>query len=179
MCRIPLDGRVPHPATLMKLTVRCGSVPVDGLNQTPLAGAAGEKLLRTAWRRADTTVVPANVSYPTDSGLLARGIRRIAVTGRRVQAARGATQARVRDGSRPAGKRAHTIAVKLSSRAAVARVTGELAALAECAAAEARWLLGNARRVLRRADATAAALAAAGLRDAAAGRRPGPAGRGQ
>ena len=33
------------------------------------------------WRReelrVDTTVVPANVAYPTDSGLLARAVRRI------------------------------------------------------------------------------------------------------
>jgi IS5 family transposase len=181
-CRIPLDGRVPHPTTLMKLTGRCGSAAVAGLNEALLARAAGEKLLRTARLRADTTVVPANVSYPTDSGLLARAVRRIAVTGRRVQAAGGATQTRVRDRSRAAGRRAHAIAVKLRSRAAqardekqaaVSRVTGELADLAERAAAEARRLLANARRALHRAGAKAAALAAAGLRDPAAGRRRG------
>jgi transposase, IS5 family len=181
-CRIPLDGRVPHPTTLMKLTTRCGETAVAGLNEALLARAAGDKLLRTARLRADTTVLPANVSYPTDSGLLARAVRRIAATGRRIQAAGGATRTRVRDRSRAAGKRAHAIAVKLSSRAAqardekqaaVARATGELADLAERAAAEARRLLANARRALRRADANAAALAAAGLKDAAAGRRRG------
>jgi transposase, IS5 family len=181
-CRIPLDGMVPHPTTLMKLTTRCGSAAVGGLNEALLARAAGEKLLRTSRLRADTTVVPANVAYPTDSGLLARAVRRIAATGRRIQAAGGATRTRVRDRSRAAGKRAHAIAVKLSSRAAqarddkqaaVARATGELAGLAGCAAAEARRLLANARRALRRADARAAALAAAGLKDAAAGRRRG------
>lgn len=179
-CRIPLDGRVPHPTTLMKLTSRCGSAAVAGLNEALLARAAGEKLLRTARLRADTTVVPANVSYPTDSGLLARAIRRIAATGRRIQAAGGAARTRVRDRSRAAGRRAHAIAVKLSSRtqaeekqAAVARATGELADLAGCAAAGARRLLANARRALRRAEAKAAALAAAGGKDAAAGRRRG------
>jgi transposase, IS5 family len=181
-CRIPLDGRVPHPTTLMKLTTRCGDQAVAGLNEALLAKAAGQKLLRAGRVRADTTVIPANVAYPTDSGLLARAVRRIAVTGRRVQAAGGAARTRVRDRSRAAGKRAHAIAVKLSSRAAqardekqaaVARVTGELAGLAECAAAEARRLLANARRALRRADAKAQALAAAGLRDPAAGRRRG------
>jgi len=181
-CRIPLGGRVPHPTTLMKLTSRCGSAAVAGLNETLLARAAGDKLLRTARLRADTTVLPANVSYPTDSGLLARAVRRIAATGRRIQAAGGATRTRVRDRSQAAGKRAHAIAVKLSSRAAqareqkqaaVARSTGELADLAECAVAEARRLLANARRALRRADTKAAAHAAAGLKDAAAGRRRG------
>jgi len=49
-----------------------------------LAKAADAKLLRTSRLRADTTVVPADVAYPTDSGLLARAIRRIAVTGTRI-----------------------------------------------------------------------------------------------
>jgi transposase, IS5 family len=181
-CRIPLDGKVPHPTTLMKLTSRCGSAAVGGLNEALLAKAAGAKLLRTSRLRADTTVVPANVCYPTDSGLLAKAVRRIAATGRRIQAAGGATRTRVRDRSRAAGKRAHAIASKLGlrgaqrrdeARATVLRVTGELAGLADRAAADARRLLANARRALRRAEAKAAALAAAGGRDAAAGRRRG------
>jgi transposase, IS5 family len=181
-CRIPLDGAVPHPTTLMKLTTRCGSAAVDGLNEALLARAAQAKLLRTSRLRADTTVVPANVCYPTDSGLLAKAVRRIAATGRRIQAAGGATRTRVRDRSRSAGARAHAIASKLrlrgaqagdQARAAVARGTGELADLAERAAADARRLLASARRALRRAEARAAALAAAGQRDAAAGRRRG------
>ena len=51
-CRIPLDGSVPHPTTLMKLTTRCGSAAVDGLNEA----LAEAKLLRTNRVRADTTV---------------------------------------------------------------------------------------------------------------------------
>jgi IS5 family transposase len=181
-CRIPIDGKVPHPTTLMKLTSRCGTAAVDGLNEALLAKAAQAKLLRTGRLRADTTVVPANVSYPTDSGLLAKAIRRIAATGRRIQAAGGATRTRARDRSRSAGQRAHAIASKLGlrgaqrreeSQATVLRVTGELADLAGRAAAEAERLLASARRALRRAKAKAAALAAAGGRDAAAGRRRG------
>jgi transposase, IS5 family len=181
-CRIGLDGKVPHPTTLMKLTTRCGAGAVAGLNEALWAKAAGQKLLRTGRLRADTTVVPADVAYPTDSGLLARAVRRIAVTGRRIQAAGGATRTRVRDRSRAAGRRAHAIAMKLRSRAAqardekqavVGRMTGELAGLAGRAATDARRLLASARRALRRAEARAAALAAAGVRDAAAGRRRG------
>jgi len=78
-CRIPIDGRVPHPTTLMKLTTRCGTAAVDGCNEALLAKAAQAKLLRTTRLRADTTVVPADVAYPTDSGLLARAVRRIGV----------------------------------------------------------------------------------------------------
>ena len=181
-CRIPLDGTVPHPTTLMKLTTRCGVAAVDGCNEALLAKAVKAKLLRTTRLRADTTVVPANVAYPTDSGLLAKAVRRIAVTGRRIQAAGGGTRTRVRDRSRCAGKRAHGIATKLRLRSAqgkdeaqvtVRRITGELAGLAERAATDAGALLANARRALRRAQARAEALAAAGGKDAAAGRRRG------
>ena len=91
-CRIPIDGRVPHPTTLMKLTTRCGTAAVDGCNEALLAKAAQAKLLRTTRLRADTTVVPADVAYPTDSGLLAKAVRRIAAAGRRIQAAGGATR---------------------------------------------------------------------------------------
>jgi IS5 family transposase len=181
-CRIPIDGKVPHPTTLMKLTTRCGVAAVDGCNEALLAKAAEAKLLRTTRLRADTTVVPADVAYPTDSGLLAKAVRRIAATGRRVQAAGGATRTRVRDRSRSAGKRAHGIAAKLRLRSAqgkdeaqatVRRITAELATLAERSATDAEALLANARRALRRAQAKAEALAAAGGKDAAAGRRRG------
>ena len=90
-CRIPLDGKVPHPTTLMKLTTRCGEAAVAGLNEALWAKAAGEKLLRTSRLRADTTVIPANVAYPTDSGLSAKAVGKLVRTVRRVQAAGGAT----------------------------------------------------------------------------------------
>jgi IS5 family transposase len=73
-CRIGIDLKVPHPTSLMKLTTRCGSAAVDGLNEALLAKAVEGKVVRTAKIRVDTTVIPANVAYPTDSGLLAKGI---------------------------------------------------------------------------------------------------------
>jgi IS5 family transposase len=181
-CRIGLDGSVPHPTTLMKLTTRCGSAAVDGLNEALLAKAAEAKLLRTNRIRADTTVVPANVAYPTDSSLLAKATRRIGATVKRIRAAGGAVRTRVRDRSRAAGKRAHAVASKLRSRAALGRdearaavlaSTGELAELAETAAREAERLLVNAKRAVRRAQAKAVELRARGQHDAAAGRRRG------
>src|SRR5215472_7536357 len=181
-CRIPLDGQVPHPTTLMKLTTRCGSVAVDGLNETLLAKAAEAKLLRTNRIRVDTTVVCANVAYPTDSSLLAKAMRRIGATARRIRGAGGATRTKFRDRSRAAGKRAHAIGAKLRLRSAAGRddakaavmvVTGELAELAATAADEAQRLLVNAKRALRRARATAAELRERGSHDASAGRRRG------
>ena len=181
-CRIPLDGAVPHPTTLMKLSTRCGSAAIDGLNEALLAKAVEAKVLRTNRVRADTTVVPANVSYPTDSGLLAKAIRRIGAAGARIHDAGGAVRTRLRDRSRAAGKRAHAIAAKLRSRSqlgrdqvkdGVVRITGELADLAQAAAGDAQRLLVNARRSLRQAQTKAAELAKAGLHDSVAGRRRG------
>ena len=63
---------------LMKITTRCGSSAVDGLNEALLAKAQAAKVLKTNKVRADTTVVPANVAYPTDSGLLAKGVAKMA-----------------------------------------------------------------------------------------------------
>jgi IS5 family transposase len=166
----------------MKLTTRCGSAAVDGLNETLLAKAAQAKLLRTNRIRVDTTVVAANVAYPTDSGLLAKAVGRIGAAAKRIQAAGGAVRTRVRDRSRAAGKRAHAIGAKLRTRSAagraeaqatVVRVTGELAELAATAAGEAHRLLTNAKRALRRAQAKADELRKCGVHDAVAGRRRG------
>jgi IS5 family transposase len=163
----------------MKLTTRCGSAAVEGLNEALLAKASEAKLLRCTRVRVDTTVVPSNVAYPTDSGLLAKAVRRIASTGRRIQAAGGAVRTRVRDRSRAAGRRAHDLNAKLRIRSATAKdealevVRRKNAELAETAAAEAERLLANAKRRLRTARKKAAELAAAGTKDAAAGRRRG------
>jgi len=157
-CRISLGTRVPHPTTLMKITTRCGDDAVAGLNEALLAKAAAAKLLRTNRVRADTTVVEAAVAYPTDSGLLAKAIGTIARTVERIKAAGGATCTRARDRRRSAGRRARSIAAKLRLRgeqnrdqaqAAVRRITGELAGIAEAAMREAAAVIRNAKRALR------------------------------
>jgi transposase, IS5 family len=157
-CRIPLGTRVPHPTTLMKITTRCGDGAVSGLNEALLAKAAAAKLLRTDKVRADTTVVPAAVAYPTDSGLLAKAIGTMARTVVRIKAAGGASRTPSRDRRRSAGQRARSIAAKLKLRgeqhrdqaqAAVRRITGELAGIAEHTMREATAVIRNARRALR------------------------------
>src|SRR3977135_509981 len=124
-CRIPFGTRVPHPTTLMKITTRCGDDAVAGLNEALLAKAAAAKLLRTDKVRADTTVVEADVAYPTDSGLLANrtasGLLSTAIgtrprTVKRIKAAGGAPRTRARDRRRSAGRRARSIAAKLRLR---------------------------------------------------------------
>jgi IS5 family transposase len=159
-CRIGLDATVPHPTTLMKLTSRCGEAAVAGLNEALWAKAAGQKLLRTTRVRADTTVISANVAYPTDSGLLAKAVGKLVRTARRVQAAGGATGTCMVDRRRAAARRVREIASKLHARGklsreettqAIGRVTGELAGLAQKTAAQAAAVLRNGRRAVNKA----------------------------
>jgi IS5 family transposase len=155
-CRIPLGGQVPHPTTLVKLTRRLGEQAVTALNEALLHTASEHKVLRTHRVRADTTVVEANVCYPTDAGLLGRGIATLAATIGRIRAAGAATRTKVRDRRRSARRRAHRIARTLRGRSEqakqlVLRTTGELADLAAQAVGDAVRVAGNARRHLAHA----------------------------
>jgi IS5 family transposase len=149
-CRLPLDGPVPHPTTLVKITGRCGATVVDELNRLLLVKAAGDKVLRVGRVRADTTVVEANVAYPVDSGLLAKGIRRLARLGRRLADAGTATKATVKDRSRAAGSKAREVINTLrrrgdEARGDLARLNTEMVHLAERTVREAVRVAGQAR----------------------------------
>lgn len=159
-CRIPLGEAVPHPSTLGKLTARAGEKVIDELNRALLEKANAKKLVKLNQLRADTTVVPANVAYPTDSGLLTKAISLIVGLVTAIHAAGGASRTTVRDRRRAAGRRARSISAHLKLRndeakAAVLSITGELADLAELSVAEATRVLVNARRALARQGAAA------------------------
>jgi IS5 family transposase len=157
-CRLNIDDRLPHPTTLMKITTRCSEAAVAALNEAVLAKANADKLVKTGKVRADTTVVSANVNYPTDTGLLAQAVGKISRVVRRIKNAGGATRTPFRDRTRAAGRRVRTIASQLRLRGAqardeaqatVRRVTGELAGLTTKAMHDASAVLRNARRALR------------------------------
>ncbi|MDP1819677.1 MAG: ISNCY family transposase [Acidimicrobiales bacterium] len=152
--RIPLGVAVPHPTTLMKITTRCGSSAVDGLNEALLAKAAAAKVLKTNKVRADTTVIEANVAYPTDSGLLAKGVARMVKTIRRVKAAGLASRTKTRDRTRTMHARARSIGANLRRRTDQAKdevraINADMVRVAQRAVREARAVVRNARRALR------------------------------
>ena len=128
----------------MKLTTRCGSAAVEGLNEALLAKAAEAKLLRTSRLRADTTVVPANVAYPTDSRAAGQGGRGGSPRpggGSRPPAARRGPGCGTAAGRRAGGRtrsrsrlRSRLAQGRDEKQAAVGGSTGELAGLAERAA---------------------------------------------
>lgn len=151
-CRIPLGERAPHPSTLMKITTRCGSSTVDELNARLVEVAVEAGVIDMGWLRADTTVVPADIKYPTDSGLLTKGVARIAVIVGRLHDAGIAPRTGFDDHTAAARRNAHRIASKLrrrsdDARADVLAITGQLADLAETAVDQAKRVLANARRM--------------------------------
>jgi IS5 family transposase len=152
-CRIPLGVIVPHPTTLMKITTRCGTSAIDGLNEALLTKAAGAKVLKTNKLRADTTVVPANVAYPTDSVLLAKGVAKMAKAIKALQAKGLASRTPARDRTRMMRARARSIGANLRRRSGEAKdevpaINAEMAAIASTAVKEAQRVAANARRTL-------------------------------
>ena len=83
-CRIGLEVSVPDESTIRKITRRCGPELVDALNRQLLAVAGEHGDTDLGRVRADTTVVEADIKYPTDSGLLTAATCRIAVRMRRL-----------------------------------------------------------------------------------------------
>ncbi|MER7284020.1 hypothetical protein ABT369_57390 [Dactylosporangium sp. NPDC000244] len=129
------------------------------LNEELLATAVAARVAKTGKVRADTTVVSANVQYPTDSGLLARAVVKIGRLVQRIKTVGAAPRMRFHGCGRAAATRVRAIALSLHLRGAaareeahrtVARITGELPGLLDQATAEAATVLRNARRSLPR-----------------------------
>lgn len=157
-CRIGLEASVPDESTIRKITRRCGPGLIDSLNAELLTAAHQHGKVSLQQVRADTTVVEADVRYPTDSGLLTSATSRIASRLRRL------TNAGVKvtyiDRTAPARAHQHSIGAWLRRRsdeakAEVLTITGALADLAELSVAEAVKALqhkGGSRRVRRMLD---------------------------
>ncbi|MDQ6616428.1 MAG: transposase [Actinomycetota bacterium] len=100
-------------------------------------------------------VVEANVSYPTDSGLLAKGVAKMAVLVASLKALGLAARTVTRDRTRSVRRRAHDVAVWLRRRNDDAKdevkaITGELAGIATLAVIDAAAVARNAGRSLAR-----------------------------
>jgi transposase, IS5 family len=154
-CRIPLDRPVPHPTTLVKLVRRAGPEVIDELNAALLAKLAAGKLLRARKLRVDTTVVEADIDYPTDADLLEHAVRKLGGLVRRVKGRGAASRTRFRDRGRAAGRRMKQLARTLRRRTGMAmgevdRLTGEVAGLARRTVREVQAVARNARRALGR-----------------------------
>jgi transposase, IS5 family len=167
-CRIPLGGSVPHHSTLKKIAKRCGPRAVESLNGALLVKAAENKVLKTDRLRADTTVVAGDVRYPTDSGLLARGVIRLVGLVGALHKLGLASRTTMRDRRRSVRRRAHDMGAWLRRRTDQAKeeakaINAQMVAIAEASLAEAAEVARNARRGLRRAGVDASGKARAAL----------------
>jgi IS5 family transposase len=154
-CRIGLDRPVPHPTTLVRLVRRAGPEVVEELNGALVAKLAQGKLLRGRKLRVDTTVVEADIDYPTDADLLEQAVRKLGGLVRRIKARGAASRTRFRDRGRAAGRRMKQLARTLRRRTGVAmgevdRLTGEVARIARQSLREVQVVARTARRARRR-----------------------------
>lgn len=74
-CRIPLEQKVPDATALMKITTKYGEEVIGEINQQLLKSLVEKKVIKGRKLRVDTTVVEANITHPTDAGLLYEGVK--------------------------------------------------------------------------------------------------------
>jgi IS5 family transposase len=102
----------------------------------------------------DTTVVEADIDYPTDADLLEHAVRKLGGLVRRIKGRGAVSRTRFRDRGRAAGRRMKQLARTLRRRTGVAmaevdRLTGEVARIARHTLPEVQVVARNARRARR------------------------------
>jgi IS5 family transposase len=79
-CHLSLEDTVPDDTTLIKLTHKYGEDTIRDLNDALVLRLKEAKVIKGRKLRLDTTVAEANIHYPTDTSLLADGVRVITRT---------------------------------------------------------------------------------------------------
>jgi IS5 family transposase len=171
-CRISLSERVPDESTVRKLTRRIGSETVSEMTRALIVKATREKRFRPRAVRIDSTVIEADVKYPTDAGLASSGVHVLAREGRKLAKLVKEKKARVRDRSRAMGHKLRTITRTIRRRSGeakqeVLKLTGETGEMLERSIREARRLAQVARRKARGRGARAKLKAAVALEEMA------------
>jgi transposase, IS5 family len=171
-CRISLSERVPDESTIRKLTRRIGSETVAELTRGLIVKVCREKRFRPRAVRIDSTVIEADVRYPTDAGLASSGVRVLAREGRKLAALLKEKKARVRDRSRAMGRKLRAITRTIRRRSGEAKqevltLTEQTGELLTKSVKEARRLATLARSKARGRGAKAKLKAAAALEEMA------------
>jgi len=167
-CRIALCERVPDESTVRKLTRRIGPETVAELTRVLISKAMREKRFRPRAVRIDSTVIEADIRYPTDAGLASHGVKALAREARKLAKQIGETRWRVHDRSRSMGRKLRAISRTIRRRsgeakAEVLKLTEQTGQLLTRSVTEARRLAAVARRKARGRGARAKLKAAAGL----------------
>jgi IS5 family transposase len=171
-CLLPLTQRVPDESTVRKLVRRLGPEVVAELTRVVIGKAQRETRFRARAVRIDSTVVEADIRYPSDGVLALQGARALAREGRRLAGRLRGPTARVVDRSRRIGKLVRAISKTLARR--TGQRTEEVLALNARAGRalarsiqEARALAAQARAAARGRGARAKLRAAGQLDDLA------------
>jgi IS5 family transposase len=120
-CRISLSERVPDESTIRKLTRRIGAETVNELTRMLIVEATRSRRFRARAVRIDSTVIAADVKYPTDAGLAAHGVSALAREGRKLAALIGEKRVRVRDRSRSMGRKLRAVTRTIRRRSGEAK----------------------------------------------------------
>jgi len=152
-CLIALSERVPDESTIRKLCRRLGAEVVEEICRQLIGGAVRERRFCPRAARIDSTVVEADVRYPSDLGLAADATRMLAREAAKARRVAGTDAPRVRDRSRATNRRLRTLNRTLARRTGqgketALRLTGEAGELVRRSVAETRRL---ARRLRDRA----------------------------
>jgi len=171
-CRIGVSERVPDESTVRKFTRRLGAEVVHEITRELIQKARREKRFRPRAARIDSTVVEADVRYPTDSGLADAGVRALAREGRKLAVKIGEKRTAVRDRSRSMGRKLRALTRSIRRRSGEAKaealeLTRETGELLERSVKEARKLAATARRRARGRGARAKLKAAQALQELA------------
>ncbi|HEX8158143.1 MAG TPA: transposase [Solirubrobacteraceae bacterium] len=153
-CRIALTERVPDESTIRKLTRRIGEQTVNDMTRELIASAVRERRLVGRAVRIDSTVIEADIKYPTDAGLAAHGVKALAREGRKLAAKIAETKVRVRDRSRAMGRKLREVTRTIRRRTGEAKtqvlaLTEQTGELLKASVKEARRLAATARRKAR------------------------------
>jgi IS5 family transposase len=153
-CLIALGERVPDESTVRKLTRRLGAAVVNEITRVVIDKARREKRFRPRSVRIDSTVVEADVRYPTDSGLALDSARVLAREARKLLVKVGKDAGHVRDRSRAIGRRVRAMTRTLGRRTGerkqqVLELTEQAGKLVEHSIREAKRLAVIARRRAR------------------------------
>lgn len=96
---------VPDDTTLIRVASAWGPEVLKAMLERLVGLARQRKVVRGLKLRVDTTVVETNVHYPTDSSLLADGVRVITRTIEKIRQVVGGGKVRFRDRTRSVGRR--------------------------------------------------------------------------
>jgi hypothetical protein len=171
-CRIALSERVPCESTVRKLTRRIGADTVNALTRVLISEAVREKRFRGRAVRIDSTVIEADVKYPTDAGLASSGVRALARESRKLAKLVKEKTLRVRDRSRSMGRTLRAITRTIRRRTGeakteVLKLTAKTGELLDESIRETRRLAMVARRRARGRGAKAKLKAASQLEELA------------